>query len=52
VEKKIKPLKLIFRQAGKVRELQIEEAMLRKYFINNLLKDYRASLKKLRLKDK
>lgn len=50
-KKIIKPLKLIFRQAGKVRELQVEEAMLRKYLINNLLKNYRASLTKLRLKE-
>jgi uncharacterized protein YdaT len=51
-KKTFKPFKLIFRHAGKVRELQVEEAMLRKYFLNNLLKDYRDSLKKLRLKEK
>ena len=51
-KKTFKPFKLIFRQAGKVRELQVEEAMLRKYFLNDLLKDYRDSLKKLRLKEK
>ena len=50
-KKIFKPLKLIFRQAGKVRELQVEEVMLRKYFPNNLLKDYKDSLQKLRLKE-
>ena len=50
-KKTFKPFKLIFRQAGKVRELQVEEAMLRKYFLKNLLKDYRSSLKEFRLKE-
>ena len=50
-KKIFKPLKLIFRQAGKVRELQVEEVILRKYFLNNLLKDYKDSLQKLRLKE-
>lgn len=50
-KKTFKPFKLIFRQAGKVRELQVEEAMLKKYFLNNLLKNYRDGLKKLRLKE-
>ena len=45
-----KPFKLIFRKAGKVRELQIEDAMLKNYFDNKLIKDYRKNLKKLRLK--
>jgi hypothetical protein len=45
-----KPFKSIFRQAGKVRELQIEAAMLKKYFQNNVIKDYGKSLKRLRLK--
>jgi CHAD domain-containing protein len=44
------PFKLIFRKAGKVRELQIENAMLKNYFENKVIKDYRKSLKKLRLK--
>ena len=51
-KKTFKPFKLIFRHAGKVRELQVEEAMLKKYFLNNLLKDYKNSLKKLRLKER
>lgn len=45
-----KPFKLIFRKAGKVRELQIEDAMLKNYFENKAVTDYRKSLKKLRLK--
>lgn len=44
------PFKLIFRKAGKVRELQIEDAMLKNYFENKVVTDYRKSLKKLRLK--
>jgi CHAD domain-containing protein len=44
-----KPFKSIFRQAGKVRELQIEDAMLKNYFENKVIKDYSKSLKKLRL---
>ena len=36
-KKTFKPFKLIFRQAGKVRELQVEEAILRKYFLNNFI---------------
>lgn len=43
--------KQIFRQAGKVRDIQIEEAMLKKYFKANLLKEYRSGLRQLRLKE-
>lgn len=50
-KKTFKPFKLIFHHAGKVRELQVEEAMLRKYFLKNLLKEYRGSLKELQLKE-
>lgn len=50
-KKTFKPFKLIFNQAGKVRELQVEEAMLKKYFLDNLLTGYRNSLKKLRLQE-
>ena len=39
-----KPFKVIFKQAGKIRELQIEESMLKKYFSNSSLTDYRTSL--------
>ncbi|HSN49343.1 MAG TPA: CHAD domain-containing protein [Flavobacterium sp.] len=49
-KKTYKPYKLIFCLAGKVRELQIEEAMLKNNFGNNGIKNYRKSLKKLRLK--
>ena len=45
-----KPYKIIFRKAGKVRELQIEDAMLKNYFGNKIIKDYRKTLKTLRLK--
>ena len=50
-KKTFKPFKLIFNHAGKVRELQVEEAMLKKYFLNNLLTGYSNSLKKLRLQE-
>jgi hypothetical protein len=45
-----KPYKIIFSKAGKVRELQIEDAMLKNYFGNKIIKDYRKILKTLRLK--
>ena len=45
-----KPYKIIFSKAGKVRELQIEDEMLNNYFGNKIIKNYRKSLKKLRLK--
>ena len=45
-----KPYKIIFSKAGKVRELHIEDEMLNNYFGNKMIKDYRKSLKKLRLK--
>ena len=50
-KKTFKPFKLIFIHAGKVRELQVEEAMLKKYFLDNLLTEYSNSLKKLRLQE-
>ena len=50
-DKNFAPFKLIFRQAGKVRELQVEEAMLKKHFKTNLLKEYKAHLKKLKLEE-
>lgn len=37
---------LIFRQAGKIRELQVEAALLEKHFFFNLPKEYSADLKK------
>ncbi len=49
--KTFNPFKLIFKHAGNVREIQVEEMMLKKYFINNLIIGYRNSLKKIRLKE-
>ena len=49
--KTLEPIKLIFDQAGKVRELYIEEKIIKKYFIPPLLKLYRQSLKEVRLKE-
>jgi CHAD domain-containing protein len=49
--KTFKPFKLIFRQAGKVRELQIEQSILKKHFSFNLVNDYRNHLKKLCIKE-
>lgn len=45
-----KPYKIIFRKAGKVRDLQIEDEMLKNYFEKKYIKDYRKILKTLRLK--
>jgi CHAD domain-containing protein len=50
-EKMFKPFRLLFRQAGKVRELQVEEEMLKKYFENNFIEEYRKNLKTLRLSE-
>ncbi|MFV5688977.1 CHAD domain-containing protein [Flavobacterium sp. ZT3R25] len=44
--KTFKPFKLIFRQAGKVRELQVELSLIEKHFFFNLPKDYNTYLKK------
>ena len=49
--KTFKPYKLIFRQAGKVRELQLEEAMLKKYLRYNSLHEYCNNLKIMRQKE-
>jgi CHAD domain-containing protein len=49
--KVFKPHKQIFKQAGKVRDIHIEEAMLKKYFNTNLLKEYRSDLRGHRLKE-
>lgn len=46
-KKTFKPFKRIFRQAGKVRELQVEESLLEEYFAFNLLPEYKDHLKKL-----
>ena len=47
-----KPFKLIFSQAGKVRELQVEESILKKYLLTNSIKDYSKTLKLLQSKEK
>ncbi|MBS1517817.1 MAG: CHAD domain-containing protein [Bacteroidetes bacterium] len=49
-KKLFKPFRTVFRLAGKVREIQVEEAMLNKYFINNMVKPYRDRLIDLRIK--
>lgn len=50
-KKKIfKPFKQVFRQAGKVRELQLQQAMLKKYFPHNSIPGYKTILRKSRLK--
>lgn len=46
------PFKQVFNQAGKVRELQIQEAMLKKYFPDNSIPEYKAILRKTRLKER
>lgn len=50
-KKTFKPFKSVFRQAGEVRELQLVEAMLKKYNFKSSLKVYLNGLKKLRVKD-
>lgn len=49
--KVFKSHKQIFKQAGKVRDIHIEEAMLKKYFNTSLLKKYRSDLREHRLKE-
>jgi CHAD domain-containing protein len=51
-KKVIKPFKTIFKQAGKVRDLQIEEATFKKYQEYNLLLKYRSNLCIQQLKEK
>lgn len=50
-KKTFKPFKRIFRQAGKVRELQLEEALFDERF-DHASGDYRKQLKKLRTKER
>jgi CHAD domain-containing protein len=52
LNKLFKPFKLIFRQVGKVRELQVEEAMIKKYFSAGLLEAYKHHLKTQKLIEK
>ena len=49
-KKYIKPLKRVFRKAGNIRELQIEEAKLEIYFLNNSLPNYKSILNKDQVK--
>ena len=51
-KKMIRPFKTIFRQAGKVRDLQVEEAFFRKHIQDDQLVNYRAKLKKQEAKKK
>jgi CHAD domain-containing protein len=46
-KKTFKPFKLIFSQAGKIRELQVEEALLEKHFSSDFVIQYRNDLKKI-----
>lgn len=48
-KKTFKPFKKIFRQAGIVRELQLEETLLKKLNLISLLSEYMISLRKHRL---
>jgi len=50
-KKNFKIFKLIFYHAGKVRELQIEQAMLKKYLTNTINSSYSKSLKDLQLNE-
>ncbi len=47
-----KPFRRIFNQAGKVRELQVEEDILKNYFIDRSLQDYRNSIRRIKLKER
>ena len=51
-KKTFNPFKKLFRQAGKVRELQLERKILKKYQIDNLLIEYSERLEKLRAFEK
>lgn len=51
-KKILKPVNKIFSQAGKVRELQLEESMLRKYDTQHRLRIYPANLNVRELKEK
>lgn len=50
-KKTFEPFKLIFQQAGKVRELQLEEAMLKKHLANNSISNYLNNIIRKRLKE-
>jgi hypothetical protein len=46
-KKTFKPFKLIFRQAGKIREIQVEEALLEAHFSSDFVVQYRNDLEKI-----
>ena len=46
-KKTFKPFELIFDQAGKIREIQVEEALFEDHFTSKFVKHYRNDLKKL-----
>lgn len=50
-KKIIKPFSKIFKQAGKVRELQLQSEMIKKYFPENTVPEYKAHLRKIRLEE-
>lgn len=52
IKKLFNPLKLIFRQAGVIREIQLEEAELKKYAHYSGIKKYLKYLKKVQQKEK
>lgn len=45
--KTFKPFKLIFKQAGKIRELQVEEALLKTYLVSDFITEYKNDLQKI-----
>ncbi|MES2139717.1 MAG: CHAD domain-containing protein [Bacteroidota bacterium] len=51
-KKQFKSFRSIFKQAGKVRELHVEEASLKKYVVYKGLKKYIQNLKKVRLEER
>ncbi len=51
-KKYFKPFKIIFKQAGKVRQLQLEQILLKKYSLSYSLKNYIAQLKKTQLEER
>lgn len=46
-----KPFRKVFKQAGAVREIQVEEDMLQQYFSVDFLSDYRKKIKERKLKE-
>ena len=51
-KKIFEPFEIIFDQAGKVRELQIETRLLKKYLLSEMLNTYRKHLTRGRLKER